>query len=84
MWAFLLFVSTYYLVHIRDHEIRRDGNGYIVTVDFHNNGSEIADCSAEEGHVTKRFTIGPYGDDKEEFRNVSELSDVRFGCEVDQ
>lgn len=75
------FAETYYLVHVTDNQVRKDGFGYNVTVSFHNNGGKTADCTVEEGNRTQQFRIAPYGDDTAEFRQISNLTTPRFGCE---
>lgn len=76
------FAETYYLVHLSDNEIRRDGFGYNVKLKFHNNGGKPADCTVEEGNRTQQFRIDPYGDETAEFRQISDVTTPRLGCEV--
>lgn len=90
MWRlvvlFLLPVSalaeTYYLVHAGRPDIRRNGDRYDVSIDFHNNGGKAARCTAEENNDSQQFTIRPYGDAKVEFERVSDVRPVNYGCEA--
>jgi hypothetical protein len=76
------FAETYYLVYAGTPDVRRDGNAYTVSVEFHNNGGQAARCTAEEDNDTHQFTIRPYGNDSEKFERVYDVRPIRYGCEV--
>lgn len=76
------FAETYYLVHAGHPNVRRDGESYTVSVEFHNNGGQAARCTAEEDNDTEHFTIRPYGDSTVEFERVSDVRPVNYGCEA--
>lgn len=78
------FAETYYLVYAGHPNVRRAGDSYTVSVEFHNNGGKAARCTAEEDNDTQQFTIRPYGDNSVEFERVSNVRPIRYGCEATQ